>query len=437
MTWDVSHRGVCRLAWPMIISNLSTPLLGVVDTAILGHLPEVDYLAAVAIGAALVTFVFWSFGFLRMGTTSLVAQAVGANNDDAVRQILVHSVKLAVILSLLLWLVQGWLLPIAIGWMAEPSPARQLALSYCHLRMIAAPATLLNYVVMGWFIGKQNTRIPMLLMITMNAINLVLDVILVWWMGFGSHGAAWASVGAEYGCLLLGALLLVKHGAVSGHGFGQYPERGSMAGLLAINGHLFVRTAVLLSVLLFFTAQGAQMGAAVVAANAILLQWVSIISYGLDGYAHAAEALVGRATGAANRQLFRKAIVYTGGWSLITALSLSLLLAVAGQNTVLWFTDLPEVLDVANRYYGWLILFPVLSMTAYHLDGVFLGWGRADVMQLSMLASALGVFLPLWWLGDGNGGLWIAFMAFNFSRGVMLAGFLILKLRRQTALSDR
>lgn len=434
-TWEVNHRAVWQLAWPMILSNLSTPLLGLVDTAILGHLPQAKYLAAVALGAALVTFVFWSFGFLRMGTTSLVARTVGAGDSAAVKQILWRSIKIALLLSALLYLLQWWLLPWAIGFMSEPSSARDLALSYCQIRMLAAPATLVNYVLIGWFVGRQNTRIPLLLMVTLNALNIIFDLILVWWLGFGSDGAAWASVGAEYGCILLGLLVLAKQGGLRPIEQNKAVDRWQqLRALLAINGHLFIRTAALLSVTLFFTVQGAHMGTVVVAANAILMQLVAMISYGLDGYAHAAEALVGRATGAGRLSLFRKAVNYTALWSLLTALGLSALLALAGEQTILWFTDLPEVVEVAQSYYGWLVVFPLLSMAAYHLDGVFLGWGRADVMQISMLVSAVGVFFPVWWLGEGNSGLWMAFIAFNVSRGVLLASFLGLKLRNQRVL---
>lgn len=425
-TWDVNHRYVWQLAWPMIVSNLSTPMLGLVDTAILGHLPQADYLAAVALGAALVTFVFWSFGFLRMGTTSLVARAVGAQDTPRVRQIFWRSVEIALVLSLLLYALQWWLLPSLLAVMAEPSPVRDLALSYCQIRMLAGPATLFNYVLVGWFVGRQNTRLPLALMLVLNCANIVFDVILVWWLGWGSDGAAWASVAAEYLSAGVGLIIVGRWGIFAvvpgGKKLGRWRQ---IKELLAINGHLFVRTAALLSVTLFFTVQGNRLGVNVVAANAILLQLVGMVSYGLDGYAHAAEALVGRATGADNRPLFMKAVKYTAIWSAITALMISALLWLLGSQTLSWFTNIAEVAATAEQYYPWLVAFPLASAAAYHLDGVYLGWGRADAMQITMLMSALGVFFPMWialasWQ---NTGLWLAFVAFNASRGVFLASY--------------
>jgi len=415
----------------MILSNLSTPLLGLVDTAVLGHLPEANHLAAVALGASIITFIFWSFGFLRMGTTSFVARAFGANDYLRAHAILARSIELALVLSLhamaLLWLLLPWLLE----RLTQPGEVRDLALHYCQIRLFSAPATLFNYVLVGWFVGNQNTRVPLLLMVMLNICNIVLDLILVWRLGFGSAGAAVASVVAEYLCAGCGMALIARSGFFQinrqthkRHRWRQYRE------LFAVNGHLFIRTAALLSVFLFFTVQGARMGAVVLAANAILQQLISMISYGLDGFAHAAEALVGRATGARNQVLFHRAVRYTALWSLLTALATTVLLAVLGPGVIDWFTDIAEVAATAQAYYGWLVFYPLLAMTAYQLDGVLLGWGRADLMQVGMLISALGVFLPLWWLGEGNSGLWVAFIVFNVSRGVILALLLLPKLRR-------
>ena len=432
-SWDVSHQKVWQLAWPMIISNLSTPLLGLVDTAILGHLDDAKFLAAVALGAALVTFILWSFGFLRMGTTSLVARAVGAGDQDRVHQTLWRSVEIALLLSVILYGLQWWLLPSLLAMVADPTTVRDLAQNYCQIRMLAAPATLFNYVLVGWFVGCQNTRIPLLLMLVLNSANIVFDVVLVWWLDLGSDGAAWASVAAEYLSAAVGLTVLARWGVFSATKVAQPPRRWQqLTELFAVNGHLFVRTAALLSVTLFFTVQGNTLGATVVAANAILLQLVGIISYGLDGYAHAAEALVGRATGAANRGLFIKAFKYTALWSGFTALAMSALLYLLGGNTVLWFTDIAEVANMAQQHYVWLVVFPLASAPAYHLDGVFLGWGRADAMQITMLMSALLVFFPLWWaLSDwGNMGLWAAFTAFNASRGVLLVLFFAFSVKK-------
>ncbi len=408
----------------MILSNLSTPLLGIVDTAILGHLPQATHLAAVALGSSLVTFIFWSFGFLRMGTTSLTARAVGAGDALLEQATLARSAVLAVTIGVALWLLQWPLLPLLLGWLSQAGEVQNLALDYSRIRVLAAPVVLINYVLVGWFIGRQNTRVPLLLMVVLNVANVVFDLVLVWWLGWGSAGAAWASLTAELLALLVGWQLLrraLKSGFVVA---GLTLRWREFRPLIIINSHLFVRTAALLLVFLFFTSQGARLGETVLAANAILMQLVGVVSYGLDGFAHAAEALVGRAAGARQRRQFVLACSITGQWAAVTALVTALVLWLLGPNLISLFTDLAPVAALARDYFIWLPLFPLLAGAAYHMDGIYIGWGRPDVMQYTMLASALLVFLPVWWLGSGNTALWLAFVAFNLSRGILLSGYL-------------
>lgn len=426
----ITYGRIWQLALPLIISNLSTPLLGLVDTAVLGHLPQAQGLAAVALGASIMTFVFWSFGFLRMGTTSLSARAVGAGSLENTSPVFWRSAQLALILAVLLLAIMPWLLPLVVAVLTTPGEVAELALGYCQARLWAAPAALLNYVLIGWFIGRQNTRVPLMLMVLLNLSNIVFDLWLILGMGMGALGAAWASVAAEWLAALVGlGLVLNVLGLTSWRRVFELAPWHDYRSLVAINGHLFVRTFVLLSVLLFFNSQSASYGEQVLAANAILLQMIAVISFGLDGFAHAAEALVGQAAGARDRKLFTQACIKTGVWSFAAALLLSLVFLCLGPSLLGLFTDLPEVLEVARDHYVWMPWFPLLSVAAYHMDGVFLGWGRADVMQLGMLGSALCVFFPVWWLIPGNDGLWWAFALFNGSRGALLMGYLGAKWR--------
>lgn len=419
-------QGIWPLAWPIILSNLSIPLLGIVDTAVLGHLPDPQYLAAVAAGSVTLSLLLWSFGFLRMGTTSLVARALGAGEDTL--GIWLRGVALALVLATGLLISQFVLIPLAIGWIVPEDPLASLAASYCHIRLLSAPATLINYTLIGWFVGQQDARRPLIIVISTNILNIILDLALILGLGLNSDGAAWASVIAEYTGLALGLLLLL-------HKLKRLPEQRSLRHhwqslahwaeylpLLQINRHLFVRTLCLLSVFAFFTAQGARLGTQVMAANAILLQFLTLTAYTLDGFAHAAEALSGKAAGAGNRRELWRVFLGSSLLASVTALSMSLLLWLGEPWWLQWFTSLPAVLAEAQQHFGWIIALPLLAVAAYQFDGIYLGTGHTRTMQNAMIGSLLLVFFPLWWLTQplGNTGLWLAFSVFHCSRGLVL-----------------
>ena len=419
-----SHREVWQLAWPMIVSNLSVPLLGAVDTAILGHLDSPIYLGAVAVGASVLTFLLWGFGFLRMGTTGLVARAFGAQQSDRCRLLLAQACLLGLALALLLIAAQGLVFPLAMVLM-EPSPdVAQWALSYCTIRIYAAPATLVNYAIVGWFIGLQDTRSPLVLMVTANLLNIALDWLLIVVLDMKSDGAATATVIAEYSSLLL-ALWLVRRKLARLPG--QLPHRqlrqlSAYLELWRVNRHLFVRTACLLFAFAFFTAQGARQGDEILAANAILLQLLMLTSYGLDGFAHAAEALTGKAIGAGQRRAFFLACRTSTLWALLTALLITGVFLLGREPLISLFSNLAEVTAEVNRYYLWLCSLPLVAALSYQLDGIFIGGGKSQAMQNTMLLACFAVFLPLWWISQswGNHGLWLAFCSFNASRSLLM-----------------
>ena len=431
-------RGIWPLVWPIMLSNLSVPLLGAVDTAILGHLPAARYLGAVAVGASVLTLVFWSLGFLRMGTTSLVAPAVGREDWEESLALWLRSAVLALALAAALLAASGWIIPFAIGWMAPEPAAAQLAISYCQIRFLSAPATLLNYTLIGWFIGQQDTRRPLVILVFTNAINIALDLLFILGLGLNSDGAAWASVCAEYAALGLGLWLLW---ARIGRLTLRQPWRLRLRALrrlecylplIRVNRHLFVRTFCLLTVFTFFTAQGARAGTHVVAANAILLQLLMLTSHALDGFAHAAEALCGKARGAADRAEFVRVSLATTAMALATALLISLVFALGKPLWLELFTQIPEVLEEAGAQFHWIIALPLLAIWGYQLDGIFLGSGRTAAMQYTMLICTVGVFFPLWWLttGLGNTGLWLAFSLFNAARGLVMGALFWRNLRQ-------
>ncbi len=421
---DYSHREVWRLAWPMIVSNISVPLLGVIDTAILGHLDSPVYLGAVAVGASILNFLLWGFGFLRMGTTGLVARALGGARPNLCQLLLAQAALLGIVLALALIATQSLIFPIAMTLM-EPGPeVKSWALNYCSIRIYAAPATLVNYAVIGWFIGLQDTRSPLLLMLATNLLNIILDWLLIVVLDMKSDGAATATVIAEYASLLL-ALGLVqrKRRKLPGHlVWTHLRQLGSYLELIRVNRHLFVRTASLLFAFAFFTAQGAQQGETILAANAILLQLLMLTAYGLDGFAHAAEALTGKAIGAGRREDFFRACRSSSLWALLTAVAITSVFVIFNGPIIGLFSDIPEVINTVNHYYPWLCALPLLAAGSYQLDGIFIGAGKSQAMQNAMLLACFGVFLPLWWLtqGLGNHGLWFAFCSFNCSRTLFM-----------------
>lgn len=424
----LNHK-IWYLAWPMILSNLSVPLVGLVDMAILGHLDSALYIGAVAVGSSVLAFLYWGFGFLRMGTTGLSAQAYGAQDHRLSRLIIGQSMLLALGLGLLVLVLSPLLLPLGLGLIKAPQGAEQLAASYTQIRIVSAPAVLINYAIIGWFIGRQNTRLPLLLTLLTNAINLVLDVVLVLGMGLNSDGAAIATLIAELSGAGV-AIAMVRRelgripGKVNWRHLLNWPDYQR---LLHTNVHLFLRTLVLLASMAFFTAQGAAQGDAILAANAILMNFLLLTAFGLDGIAHAAEALIGDAVGQRDRQLFTDTSLNCGYWSFLIALVFSLLFVIAGPQLISLLTSLTEVQTQARQFLPWMYLLPLVAVWSYLLDGIFIGATKTYAMQTSMLVSAGLIYLPCWLLSQhwGNHGLWFAFVAFNAARGVTLGGYFV------------
>lgn len=417
-------RKIWGIAWPAILSNLSIPLLGLVDSAILGHLGSSRYLAAVAIGSALLSFIYWGFSFLRMGTTGLVARAEGAGDRRESALVLLRSGVLALAIAMLVVLLHPLLIGAGLALMGPSGDLYPLADSYARIRIASAPAVLLTYTVVGWFIGRQNTRWPMVIVILTNAANIALDFVLIVGLDMRSEGAALATVAAEY----LGCAVAL---ACACHHLRAYPRAGILArlkyvgaysALLRSNRHLFVRTICLLFGFAFFTAQSENLGPGVVAANALLLHLLMMASYGLDGFAYAAEGLAGHELGARQLPGFYRAVHRCALWSAACALVLTIGLLALKPVFVFLLTDLESVRQLLEVYYPWLVAMPLLAAPAYLLDGVFIGATETRQMMLTVVFSLLCIYLPLWYLtlSWGNHGLWLAFCAFNLARGVSL-----------------
>ncbi len=431
------HREIARLAAPIMLANLSVPLLGVVDTAILGHLASPVYLGAVAIGSQLLSILFWAFGFLRMGTTSLAGRLYGAEEYDELGILLARSIVMALALALGILLLQGIAIPTGLGWIANGGEIEELANEYARIRIWSAPATLINYCIIGWFIGLQNTRLPMIIMIATNVLNILLDYLLVIVLEMNSVGAAWASLVAEYAGL--GLALLLLRGEIAGLQWNpdfalikaaiarlqEYRE------LLAVNRDLFFRTLALMFTLAFVTAQGARMGENILAGNAILISLLYVTAFGLDGIAHATEALTGKAWGANDQATFRRICRQSTQVAVSLAAISSLALFALKSLIITGFTSITEIREIASIYYPWVAFLPVIGVWAYQFDGIFIGIGMTREMLYSMIFSTFVVFLPAWWLtGEmGNNGLWLALWCWLISRGFTQYLFLRPRLR--------
>ncbi len=420
----ITHRAVWALAGPMIISNISVPLVGAVDTAVVGRLPGPEYIGGVALGALIFSFIYWGFSFLRMGTTGYVARAKGAGDDQEMTLLLLRVLFLALLCGGIMILLGQPIIHFALFIIESSDQVEGLAAEYSSIRIWSAPATLLTYVFTGIFIGLHNTRHAFLLQIVLNLINVVLDLVFVPWLEFGVSGVAWATLIAEYVAAGLGFWLLRQRirMALTHPDWVAVFSPGPMVKLMRTNSHIFVRTLCLVFAFALFTAQGAKLGEMILAANTILLHLHSVMAYGLDGFAHAAEALTGSAYGAGSRAQFKKAVNLTTWWAGITAVISVFLYLAFGQQLIGLFTNQQNVLSLATNFLPWIIISPLISVWSFQLDGVFIGVGHTREMQNAMLFSTF-LYLGLIWLFlplMGNHGLFFALTLFMIIRALTL-----------------
>ncbi len=418
-----THRRVWALAAPMILSNISVPLVALVDSTVIGHLPHAHQLGAVAVGASLYGFLAWAMGFLRMGATGFAAQAAGRNDGAGLRQVLVQGLMLAMLFSLLLWALALPFSHLALGLM-QPSPAlEQSTRDFFQVRLLGLPGALASYALVGWFLGTQNARAPLAILLVTNVTNIILNLWFVIGLGWGVIGSAWASVLSEWLSVLIGL-------ALTRPALRTYPGHMAWAALklwqnwkpmLVVNRDIFLRSLALQLVFFLITVQGARLGDATVAANALLLNGLMLTAYALDGLAHAVEALCGHAIGAGKRDELRRSMTVACGWSLLASVAFALVFLLGGHWFIALQTSIPSVRETADIYLPYLALLPLIAVWSYLLDGLFIGATRAREMRNAMLLSVV-LMLPVGALtmGWGNHGLWISFLLFMALRAVTL-----------------
>ncbi len=419
-----SYRYVWALAWPIILSNLSIPLVGAVDTAVMGHMSGAAYIGAVAIGSSLFSVLFWTFGFLRMGTTGFVAQSYGAGQGDNVRVAIARALLLALALALLMLALQWPVAYVAFTIIEASESVKAFARAYFDIRIWSAPATFANYALLGALIGLQRTRALLVHQLVLNGTNVGLDLLFVPVLGMGIEGVALASVIAEFTAVGLGLWLVL-------HALHKLPTAGRRPALLAgdglralitVNGNILLRTLCLVGSFFWFTASGGRIGEIELAANAVLLQFFFFLAYGLDGFAHAAEGLAGAAWGRRSHRHFTASLRTTTVSAVAVAGLFSVTYAGLGPLFIGWLTDLDTVRQAASTYLPWMILIPLVAVWSFQLDGIFIGTTRTVEMRNAMLVStalflaATALLVPLL----ANHGLWLAMTVFLAVRALTL-----------------
>lgn len=423
---NINHKMIWHLAGPMILANISIPILGMVDTAVIGHLDSAHYLGGVAIASLIFNFLFWGFGFLRMATTGLTAQAHGDNDKKLSLKVLQHSLMLAMAIALGILLLQSPISSLAFYLIDSSKQITNAAIIYFDIRIWSTPAILINYVILGWLIGKGATKDALYLVLSVTISNMILDLIFVNSFGMNVDGVALASVIAEYIGLTVGLILLIKHGVDRQLFIQKHTAKSQHQNWLKLHGNIFIRSLCLIFSIAFFTAQGAKQGELILAANAVLVNFIVLMAFVLDGFANAIEVIAGKAIGSKNKHQLRQGLILTGIWTFSLACFFSVSYLLFGSELINILTTIPDVVSLANDYLIWLIIMPVIAVWSFLFDGLFIGATRSVEMRDTMLFSTFICYLPAWYFFQdyNNHGLWLALLIFFAARGLSQAFFL-------------
>ena len=418
---NTRDRQILQIAVPSIVSNVTVPLLGLIDVAIVGHMGSAVYIGAVAVGSMIFSLTYWLFGFLRMGTSGLTAQALGRRDLTEITRILVRSAMVAAGIATVLIVLQTPLLWLMF-WLIEPTEdVAPLAVTYFRIVIWGAPASLALFSLTGWFIGMQNTRIPMAVSILQNVVNIVASLTLVYGIGMKIEGVALGTVIAQYAGLLMAAGMLLRgYSRIFRNRHNIWNLKGIRA-FFSVNRDIFLRTVCLVAVNLYFTSAGARQGAVVLSVNTVMLQLFLFFSYFMDGFAYAGEALGGRFFGARNDSAFHETVRRLFGWALIVTTAFTLLYIVASMDIVRLLTDEPQVRDVARDYIWWIWLVPAAGAAAFIWDGIFVGITATRGMLVSTIVATLSFGAVYLLTRDrlGNDGLWLAQVVYLAMRGIL------------------
>ncbi|WP_404428503.1 MATE family efflux transporter [Sutcliffiella horikoshii] len=423
-----SNRQYVALAFPLILAGITTPLIGAVDTAVVGRLPDPSSIGGVAIGAVIFNTMYWLLGFLRVSTSGFTAQAQGSNNTNETILTLLRPMIIAIIFSLLFIIFQKPILHIALNVIGGSEAVSSFASTYFSIRVWGAPFILMSYVFIGWLIGMGKVRLSLATQLVMNLMNIVLSIVFVLVFGLGVAGVAYATLISEISAVLFGGFIIARHNKIgfSNVKWGMILDPEPLMKMIKVNRDLFLRTVCLLIMTGIFTSKGASMGEVTLAANAILLQIHYIIAYFIGGFANASSILTGRSIGGKDSLLFRRAINLSGIWGLGTAVILASLILFFGGNVVGLFTSITTVRDMAIDNLVWMVIFPFVGFWGLQLEGIFSGATDAKSIRDSIFLALL-VFLLIIWLFEPtlqNQGIWLAFVLFSLGRSFFLSLYL-------------
>ncbi|RKE03798.1 MATE family efflux transporter [Marinifilum flexuosum] len=420
------NKKILNIAVPNIVSNITIPLLGLVDLALMGHLGKVDFIGAIALGGTIFNFLYWGFAFLRMGTTGITAQAYGARNLSESILSLSRALTVALAGSILILILQK---PIAMlsFWLIESEESVEtIAKSYFYIRVWAAPATIGLYALNGWFIGMQNAKTPMLIAIAGNVINISLSAFFVYGLMLDAKGVALGTLIAQYCSLFIALFFILRNYKRL---FKYWSAKGMMKvnelkHFFLVNKDIFIRTLCIIFVFTFFTTESASVNKEILAVNSLLLQFLFIFSYFMDGFAFAAEALVGKFIGANNSKNLSQLIRLLFIWGIVISILFTGVYGLFGIDILSILTDAESTLAIARDYLKWIILLPLLSFASFLMDGIFIGATASSYMRKTMMAATILIFIPLYYFLNSsleNHGLWIAMLGFMFARGLFQA----------------
>jgi MATE family multidrug resistance protein len=422
----LNHRTYLSLAIPLILSTITTPLLGAVDTAVVGQLSNPAYIGGVAIGTLIFNTMYWLFGFLRVSTSGFAAQAHGANNEIHGTLALARPFFIAIVVGILFILIQWPIEYLSMKLLNPASDVRMFASDYFGIRIWGAPFALLNYVILGWLIGMALIKASFMLQVLMNVMNIVLDLLFVYVFHLGVSGVAIATLLSEITAFTIGLCIIWRTSLFK---LKQLPslkevmDRVSFKKMMLVNRDLFIRTLCLLTVFNLFTAKGASFGTETLAANAVLIQIHYIMAYVFDGFANATSILVGKAVGSKDEGLYRRTLRVSCQWAVLSSILISGIYFIGREHFILLFTRIPAVIELANTYSIWIILFPLSACFGLVLYGVFTGATEAVPVRNSMM-MALILYLIVQFISVpifNNHGLWLAFIMFSLGRSLFLA----------------
>lgn len=421
------NKKILALAIPSIISNITVPLLGLVDVTIVGHLGSPLYIGAIAVGGMLFNMIYWLFAFLRMGTSGLTSQAYGRRDLQEVSTLFIRAMAVGLGIALLLILLQGPILRVAFSLINTTEDIRALATLYFRICIFGAPAMLGLYGFTGWFVGMQNSRFPMYIAIMQNIINIVASLCFVFIWNMAVAGVAFGTLLAQYAGLFMAWALWYRYyrRLASYINWRRVGQMKALRQFFVLNRDIFFRTLCIIAVTTFFTSKGAERGEVILAVNTLLMQLFTLFSYVMDGFAYAGEALSGRYIGAGNRTDLKRMIRQLFVWGFGLSMAFTLLYVAGGDVFLGLLTNEKEVLQSAGNYFYWTLLIPLTGVAAFLWDGIYIG-ATASRQMLYSIAIATGLFFAINYLAEpvlGNHALWLAFVIYLFSRGIVLTLF--------------